>query len=50
MEVMHERVAGLDVHKTMIVACVRIMVEGKIKGECRTFETSTASLEALLDW
>jgi hypothetical protein len=25
MEVMHERVAGLDVHKAMIVACVRIM-------------------------
>ena len=22
MEVMHERVAGLDVHKAMIVACV----------------------------
>ena len=31
MEIMHERVAGLDVHKTMIVACVRIMAEGKIK-------------------
>ena len=50
MEVMHERVAGLDVHKAMIVACVRIMSEGKIKRECRTFETSTASLEALRDW
>ena len=48
MEVMHERVAGLDVHKAMIVACVRIMPAGKIKRECRTFETSTASLEALL--
>src|SRR6204780_26903 len=50
MEVMHERVAGLDVHKAIIVACVRIMSEGKIKRECRTFETSTASLEALLGW
>ena len=50
MEVMHERVAGLDVHQAMIVACVRIMSEGKIKRECRTFETSTASLEALLGW
>jgi len=48
MEVMHERVAGLDVHKAMIVACVRIMSAGKINRECRTFETSTASLEALL--
>jgi transposase len=50
MEIMHERVAGLDVHKAMIVACVRIMLEGKIKRECRMFETSTAGLEALLDW
>jgi hypothetical protein len=50
MEVMHERVAGLDVHKAMIVACVRIILAGKIKRECRTFETSTASLETLLDW
>ncbi len=50
MEVMHERVAGLDVHKAMIVACVRIMSEGKVKREGRTFETSTAGLEALLDW
>jgi transposase len=50
MEVMHKRVAGLDVHKAMIVACVRIMSEGKIQRECRTFETSTAGLEALLGW
>src|SRR5580698_10438545 len=50
MEVMHERVAGLDVHKAMIIACVRLMSAGKIKRECRTFETSTASLQALLDW
>ena len=34
----------------MIVACVRLMSAGKIKRECRTFETSTASLQALLDW
>src|SRR6516225_9303711 len=50
MDVMHERVAGLDVHKAMIVACVRIMAGGKISRECRTFETSTAGLEALLGW
>ncbi len=43
MEVMHTRVAGLDVHKAMIVACVRIMSAGKIHRECRTFETSTSS-------
>jgi len=34
----------------MIVACVRIMAGGKISRECRTFETSTAGLEALLGW
>jgi transposase len=50
MEVMHERVAGLDVHKAMIVACVRITAGGKISRECRSFETTTAGLEALLGW
>ena len=50
MEVMHERVAGLDAHKAMIVACVRRIVGGKVSRECRTFETTTAGLEALLGW
>src|ERR1700758_3607990 len=50
MDVMHERVAGLDVHKETIVACVRIMTGGKATRECRTFDTTTAGLEALLSW
>jgi transposase len=50
MDVMHERVAGLDVHKETIVACVRTMGGGKVSRECRTFETTTAGLEALLGW
>jgi transposase len=50
MDVMHERVAGLDVHKEMIVGCVRIMAGGKATRECRTFEATTAGLEALLGW
>jgi transposase len=50
MEVMHERVAGLDVHKAMIVACIRIMAGAQITRECRTFETSTSGLRALLAW
>ena len=50
MEVMHERVAGLDVHKETVVACVRIVAGGKASRECRTFETTTAGLEALLAW
>jgi hypothetical protein len=47
MEVMHERVAGLDVHKETVVGCVRIVSDGKVSRECRTFETTTAGLEAL---
>jgi transposase len=50
MDVMHERVAGLDVHKDTIVACVRIIAGGKASRECRTFDTTTAGLEALLNW
>jgi len=50
MEVMYERVAGLDVRKAMIVACVRIMTGGVVERECRTFETTTSGLEALLGW
>lgn len=50
MDVMHKRVAGLDVHKAMIVACVRIVGRGKVGRECRTFETTTAGLLMLLAW
>ncbi len=50
MDVMHDRVAGLDVHKAMIVACVRITTGGKATRECRTFETTTAGLETLRAW
>jgi transposase len=47
---MFERVAGLDVHKEMVVATVRTAVGGKVKRECRTFETTTAGLLELLAW
>ena len=50
MEVMHERVAGLDVHKETVVACVRIVAGGKVSRDCRSFETTAAGLEALLAW
>jgi transposase len=50
MDVLHERVAGLDVHKETIVACVRIVAGGKAIRQCRTFETTTAGLEALRGW
>ncbi len=50
MEILHERVAGLDVHKETVVACVRLMTSGKVSRDCRTFATTTADLEALLAW
>lgn len=50
MEVAHPRVAGLDAHKDSVVACVRVMSEGKAQRECRSFETTTAGLEALREW
>jgi hypothetical protein len=34
MGVMHKRVAGLDVHKETVVACVRLMVGRKVTREC----------------
>ena len=50
MDVIHERVAGLDVHKAMIVACVRVMVGGKADRTCRTYDTTTDGLKGLLAW
>src|SRR6266700_6203413 len=50
MEVMHKRVAGLDVHKETVVACGRLMVGRKATRECRTFATTTEGLLALRDW
>lgn len=47
METLHSRVAGLDVHKNMVVACVRI---AKSPPESRTFGTMTDDLLALFDW
>jgi len=48
MEVMNKRVAGLDVHKETVVACVRAMAGRKPTRECRTFATTTDGLLALL--
>jgi transposase len=50
MDVLYERVAGLDVHKDTVVACVRIVVAGKTTRECRTFATTTEQLVALRAW
>lgn len=47
---MHATCAGLDVHKETVVACVRRLVEGKVRQEVRTFRTETNQLLALADW
>src|SRR5580658_1993324 len=49
MDVIHDCVAGLDVHKDTVVACVRTMSGTKATRECRTYETTTEALLALLD-
>jgi transposase len=50
MDILYERVAGLDVHKDTVVACVRIVADGKTKRECRTFTTTTEQLAELRAW
>jgi len=50
MEVLHPRCCGLDVHKETVVACVRLLTDGKVVKEVRTFSTTTASLIELSEW
>ena len=50
MEVLYQRCAGLDVHKDMVVGCVRIAVDDKVEQEVRTFKTTTIELLVLSDW
>ena len=51
MDVVHPRCCGLDVHKTMVVACLIVPgPEGKPTKEIRTFGTMTEDLLRLLDW
>lgn len=50
MEMLHERVAGLDVHKNTVVACVRVVIGKETSRECRTFATTTDGLLALRMW
>jgi transposase len=50
MELLHQRCAGLDVHKETVVASVRLALEGKVVTEVKTFATTTQGLLALSDW
>jgi transposase len=50
MEVLHQRCAGLDVHKKTVVASVRLAEGNKVITEVKTFATTTSGLLALSDW
>jgi transposase len=51
MQALYDCVAGLDVHKESVVACVRRLDRaGQPREEVRTFGTTTTDLLALLDW
>lgn len=50
MQVLHPRCAGLDVHKDVVVACVRLAEAGRVHQEVRKFGTRTADLMLLSEW
>lgn len=50
MEVLHERCAGLDVHKDIVVACARVRLEATARHARAEFATTTRGLLALADW
>jgi len=51
MDTLYPCCAGLDIHKEIIVACVRkALGGGKAQQEVRTFRTETSGLVALANW
>lgn len=50
METLHERCAGLDVHKDTVVACMRISKGRSADREVKTFATTTTGLLEMHDW
>ena len=51
MEQIHDRVAGLDVHRDVVAACVRVPgPRGGVVGEKKRFVTTTVELVRLRDW
>jgi transposase len=51
MEAIHKRCCGLDVHKKVIVACLRILNDdGTLLKQVRTFATTTRALLHMSDW
>jgi len=51
MRIVYKKVAGLDVHKKLVVAATSVLEpDGRITQEKRNFETMTADLLGLSDW
>ena len=50
MEVMFDRVAGLDVGKATVTVCLRTPGRRGRRSETRTFKTTTGSLAVMRDW
>lgn len=50
MEVLHERSAGLDVHKDVVVACARTVEGRKVETQTRSFPTTVKGLLELSSW
>ncbi len=51
MEIVARCCCGLDVHKKLVVACLRELdAAGRLRKEVRTFGTMTADLLALAEW
>jgi transposase len=51
MRIIHQKAAGLDVHKKSVVAATTVVdAEGRSHGARRTFGTMTSDLLALSDW
>src|SRR5262249_59235249 len=51
LRVIHERCAGLDIHKKTVVACILVNEQdGQVREEKRTFGTTTGQILALAEW
>ncbi len=51
MQVTYSHCAGLDIHKTSVVACIRVVApDGRVITQQRTFGTMTTDLLALGTW
>ena len=48
MKVLHPCCCGLDVHKETVVACVRLVIDGKPVKEVRTFSADLIALSECL--